>query len=230
LAPQRELPVDSSKFRLLVLNEDTTLIQSLSRVLQPNLSKLTLDSASSPSRAQLLFDTSTYHAIICSPGLMFVDGRSFLTRSRAIQPPMPFLLMLKPDERRNAQEWMDLGVYDFIFCDPLDPSQALESVQDALVLSKRRAHIVQKERVLVHLRQRRERYLLSNGKRPLGRQVDGFINSSIARIEESTEAFKETVNRIEASLKALQRACHSNELQARQRALNRLKTDLLTSL
>jgi hypothetical protein len=60
--------------RLLVLNEDATLIHSLSQVLQSSFSKLTLDSSSSPSHAQRLFETSAYHTVICSPGLMFVAG------------------------------------------------------------------------------------------------------------------------------------------------------------
>jgi DNA-binding NtrC family response regulator len=228
MASFREWPPRSLKPRLLVLYQDTALIQSLSRVLQSRLPKLTLDSASSPSRAQLLFDTSAYHAIISSPGLMFVDGRSFLTRSRAMQPPTPFLLTLQPHEREYARDWLDLGVYDFIFS-PLDPTHVLESVQDALALSRRRAHVLHKEQDLVHFRQRRERYLRKSAKTPLGRQMHDLISGSIARFEESAEAYKQTVNRIEASLKALQRACHNNELHARQRALNRLRRDLVLS-
>jgi DNA-binding NtrC family response regulator len=214
--------------RLLVLNEDATLIHSLSTVLQSSLPKLTLDSSSSPSHAQLLFDTSAYHAVICSPGLNFVDGQSFLTRSHKMHPPMPFLLTLGPNERAHADDWLEFGVYDFIFS-PLDPSQALKSVQDALVLSKQRGHIVHKKQVLAHLRQRREQYLTTRSQTPLGQQVGELLRSSITRLEESGEAFEKTVNRIEASLKALQYACQANELHARQRALYRLRTDLASS-
>jgi response regulator RpfG family c-di-GMP phosphodiesterase len=141
---------------------------------------------------------------------------------------MPFLLTLRGDERDYAREWLDLGVYDFIFS-PLDPAQVLESVQDALALSKRRALIVHKEQVLVHLRQRREQYLLKSAQTPLGQEVGELVNGSIARLEESASAFKGTVNRIEASLKALQRACHNNELHARERALHRLRADFVSS-
>jgi DNA-binding NtrC family response regulator len=225
MAPPQELPVDSSNSRLLVLNQDTTMIQSLSHALESNFPKLTLDTSSSPSRAQLLFDTSAYHAVISSLDLMFVDGRSFLTRSRMRQPPMPLLLTLRPDERENAQDWLDLGVYDFIFS-PVDPSQAVESVQEALILSRRRAHIVHKEQALVQIRQRRERYLIKNAQIPLAQQVGELVKGSIARLEESAEAYKKTVNRIEMSLKALQYACQANELHARERALHRLRAEL----
>jgi response regulator RpfG family c-di-GMP phosphodiesterase len=157
--------------------------------------------------------------------MMFVDGQSFLTRSRGMQPPRPFLLTLLPNEREYANDWLDLGVYDFIFS-PVDRSEALQSVQDALMLSERRARIVHKEQALVHLRQRRRRYLLKNAETSLGQKMDELLNGSIARLVESAEAYKKTVNQIEASLKALQRACHNNELHARERALNRLRADL----
>jgi response regulator RpfG family c-di-GMP phosphodiesterase len=142
-----------------------------------------------------------------------------------MQPPIPFLLTLGPNERAHADDWLEFGVYDFIFR-PLDPSQALESVQDAMMLSKRRAHIVRREQALIHLRQRREAYLVNNANRPLGPQVSKLLRSSITRLGESVEAYKQTVNRIEASLKALQYACQANELHARERALSRLRMDL----
>ena len=94
------------------------------------------------------------------------------------------------------------------------------------MLSERRARIVHKEQALVHLRQRRRRYLLKNAETALGQKMDELLNGSIARLVESAEAYKKTVNQIEASLKALQRACHNNELHARERALNRLRADL----
>ncbi|MGE3813671.1 MAG: hypothetical protein AB7G68_00580 [Nitrospiraceae bacterium] len=134
-------------------------------------------------------------------------------------------MTLRADERDLARHWLDLGVYDFIFS-PLDPGQVLESVRQAFLLSKRRASIAHKERVLVYLSRRQMLYHTSNAETPLRHEVSKLLQDSILRIEESAESLKQTVKRIEASLKGLERTCQNNELHARQRALDRLKHDL----
>jgi DNA-binding NtrC family response regulator len=83
-----------------------------------------------------MLSTSTYQAVICSPSLIVVDGSSLVARTHWARPPVPFLLTIKPDEREFVQHWLDLGVYDVIL-NPLQPRQAIESVQQALVLSSR---------------------------------------------------------------------------------------------
>jgi response regulator RpfG family c-di-GMP phosphodiesterase len=152
-------------------------------------------------------------------------GNSLLTRSRWVQPSVPFLLTLRPDERDFADHWLDLGVYDFILS-PLDPGQVLESIQHALALSKRRALIVRKEQAFADLRQRRERYHTNTSETPLRHQVDELLKSFIHRIQESTGSLEQTAKRIEACLEGLRRSCRENELHARQRALSRLMADL----
>ena len=225
MASFRDLRPLALQAGLLVLDEDKAFVQSLSRVLQPNIPQMRIQKCASPRRAQRLLTSSTYQAIICNPSLIIRDGLSVLTRSRSVQPPVPFLLRLRQDEREFARHWLDLGVYDFIFS-PIDPAQVLESLQHALVLSKRRARIAHQEQVLIGLRHRRDRYQANNPDSPMRYQVDEVFNGSIRRIEESAEMLKQTVTRVEASLSALQRACHDNELHARERALNRLIADL----
>ena len=113
-----------------------------------------------------------------------------------------------------------------LFFSPLDPGQALESVQQAVLLSKRRALIAHKEKVLVYLSRRQRLYHTSNTETPLRHEVSKLLQNSILRIEESAESLKQTVKRIKASLKGLEQTCQNNELHARQRALDRLKHDL----
>ncbi len=211
--------------RLLVLDEDATLVEALSCALQPNVPRLRIDTCSSAAHARQLLFTSSYHGIVCSPSLTVTNGISVLTYSHRIQPSIPFLMTLRADERDLARHWLDLGVYDFIFS-PLDPGQVLESVRQAFLLSKRRASIAHKERVLVYLSRRQMLYHTSNAETPLRHEVSKLLQDSILRIEESAESLKQTVKRIEASLKGLERTCQNNELHARQRALDRLKHDL----
>jgi hypothetical protein len=101
-------------------------------------------------------------------------------------------MTVSADELEVAQSWLDLGVYDFVFS-PVDPAQVLESVQQALALSKRRAMIVRKEQVLVGLRERRKRNQ-NTSETPLRNAVDKLLHTSILRIEESKESLERTRN------------------------------------
>jgi DNA-binding NtrC family response regulator len=207
--------------RLLVLDQDTRLAQALARTLELSIPDLNIETASSPDHAKRRLALSPYQAIVCSPTLTVAGGSSILTCSRWIEPAVPFLLALKSDEREFAQQWLDLGVYDFIFS-PVDPGQALESVRQALLLSKHRGLIARKKHALAELRRRRERYQAGTSETPLRHQTDALLKSSILRIQESTGSLEHTARRIEASLERLQRTCRHNEQHARQRALTRL--------
>ena len=134
-------------------------------------------------------------------------------------------MTVTPDERDIAQNWLDLGVYDFIFS-PIDPSQVLISVQQAFMLTKRRAMIVRKEQSLVYLQQRQERYQMNAPDTPVRNEVNKLLQGSIVRIEESKESLKHDTKLIEASLKRLQQSCQENELRARERVICRLMSGL----
>jgi DNA-binding NtrC family response regulator len=210
--------------RIIILDGDAEVVDTFSKVLQIDMPQLMIEPCASPGRAQLLLSTSAYQAVICSPSLIVVDGISLVTRTRWTQPPVPFLLTIKPDEREFAQHWLDLGVYDFIL-NPLEPRQAIESVQQALILSNRRAMIAKKENVLADLRKRRERYRTAASDTALRHQMDKLLKGSILRIQEATGYLKRSVEQMERSLNSLQRSCKQNELHARHRALNRLRAD-----
>jgi DNA-binding NtrC family response regulator len=222
IEPQRN---SSQPSRIIVLNDDIEFVENLSRVLERDMPQLTIATCVSPGRAQLLLSTSQYHAVISSPSLTVVDGSSLLTRSRLARPSVPFLLTLRPDERRFGQSWIDFGVYDVIFS-PLEPAQALESVQGAISLSQRRAVIANKEKALADLRERRERYRSTARDTPVRRRVDALLKESILRIQEATGYLRKSVQQMERSLEILQHSCRDNELHARQRAISRLGADL----
>jgi hypothetical protein len=156
-----------------------------------------------------------------------VDGNSLLTQSYRAQPPVPFLLTIRTDERELefAQHWLDLGVYDFILT-PLDPQQAIQSIQQALILSKRRATIVRQEKILADLRERRACYRATAPDSPLRERLDTLLKGSILRIQEATGYLERHVTQLERTLEALQRSCDQNELHARHRALHRLRANL----
>jgi response regulator RpfG family c-di-GMP phosphodiesterase len=209
--------------RLLLLDEDSTMVDALFRALRSSVPRLSVDACLTPDEARRELVTSPCHAIICSPILTVAGGNSILTCSRRVDPPVPFLLTIRPDEREIASQWLDLGVYDFVFS-PFQPNQVCESVEDALLLSKRRALIARKQEILIYLRQRRERYQTNTPETPLRHYVDELLRKSMLRIQESTASLEQTAARIEVSLRRLQRTCQDNELRARQRALDRLKS------
>jgi DNA-binding NtrC family response regulator len=220
--PQRDLAQPS---RIIILDDDADVMDSFSKILQIDMPHLMIEPCAAPGRAQLLLSTSAYQAVICSPSLIVVDGSSLITHTRSGRPPVPFLLTIKPDELEFAQHWLDLGVYDLIL-NPLEPRQAIESVQQALILSNRRAMIAKKEKALADLRRQRERYRTAASDTALRRQMDKLLKGSILRIQEATGYLKRSVEQMERSLNSLQRSCEQNELHARHRALNRLRADL----
>jgi DNA-binding NtrC family response regulator len=215
-----------SPARIIMLDHDAAAVERLSRVIEATIPYLTIEACASHAAAtQLLTTPPSYHAVICSPNLVIVKGQSLLTHSRWSQPPLPFLLTIRPDERAIASSWLDFGVYDFILS-PLEPCEATLSVHQALLLSKRRAMIAQKEEGLIDLYKRCARYRATAPNTALGRRLDAMLRESLFRIQEATGYLKRHIIQMERSLEALQRSCQQNELQARKRALNRLRADL----
>jgi DNA-binding NtrC family response regulator len=215
-----------SPARIIMLDDDAPGVERLSRVLESTIPQLTIEACRSHFAARRLLGTpSSYHAVICSPDLVIVDGQSLLTRSRWAQRPIPFLLTIRPDERAMASSWLDFGAYDFILS-PFEFREATLSVQQALLLSKRREMIAARERGLTDLYNRRARYRATAPNTPLGRRLDAMVRESLYRIQDATGYLKRHITQMERSLDALQRSCQQNELHARKRALQCLRADL----
>jgi DNA-binding NarL/FixJ family response regulator len=214
----------TSTTSLLLLDEDSTMIDALSSTLRSSIPRLSIDACFTSDEARQRLRACRYHAIVCSPALTVAGGNSILTSSRRLDPPVPFLLTVRPDEFEFASQWLDLGVYDFVFS-PLQASQVRESVADAVLLSKWRLLIARKQQALAYLRLRRDRYQSNTPETFLRHRVDGLLSQSV-RIQESTAALQQTSARIEVSLQRLRRACNDHELHAQQRALHQLKTKL----
>src|SRR5687768_9035541 len=160
-----------STSHVLLLDEDSTMVDALSRALRSSVPRLSVDTCATPDEARRRLVASPCYAIICSPTLTVAGGNSILTCSRRVDPPVPFLLTIRRDEPEFASQWLDLGVYDFVFS-PFQPNQLRESVEDALQLSKRRAFIARKQQALVYLRQRRERYQNNTPETTPGHHAD----------------------------------------------------------
>ncbi|WP_447600042.1 hypothetical protein [Nitrospira sp. Nam80] len=199
------------------------MVDALARTLRASVPRLSIDTCVSSNEARQRLFTFPYHAIICSPTLTVAGGNSILTSSRRVDPPVPFLLRLKPDEFEFAAQWLDLGVYDFLFS-PFQLEQIRESIEDALLLSKWRALIARKQQALARLRERRDQHQCNSAETPLSYRVDELLAQSMLRVQESAASLEQTATRIEVSLKRLRQTCKSNERRAQQRAVNRLRT------
>jgi DNA-binding NtrC family response regulator len=151
---------------------------------------------------------------------MLAQETSLLTRSRSVDPQVPFLLTLEKHEREFAADWLDWGAYDFIF-KPLD-EQAIDSVREAISLYGWRTMIADKEKVLQRLRRRRELYRQQSAGTQLGHDVGRLLDMSISRIEQGQDSLMKSAERIHASLELLKANCTTNEQEARQRAMQRL--------
>jgi DNA-binding NarL/FixJ family response regulator len=211
----------SPPVRLLTLHDDGAFLGKLSTALQPKIPALTIQHCSDAPEAKRLLGESSCHAVVVSPSLTMQGEVSVLTSSRRLKPPVPLLMTLRDEEQAFAQDWLDLGVYDFIF-DPFDPREALESVQEALLLSQIRAMILRTEEAMLRLQMRREHYQAPGGDTPLGHETDILLTHSMARLEKSKVSFEETFISLERTLKQLKQHRRENELCAKQRAEQRL--------
>jgi DNA-binding NtrC family response regulator len=207
--------------RILLLDSDPAIAETLPALLKNRISDdLAVEYCLSQRHALHCLSTGSYHALICSPFLMLAQETSLLTRSRSVHPQVPFLLTLEKHERGFAGDWLDWGAYDFIF-KPVD-EQAVYSIGEAIALYKWRTIIVDKEKTLQRLRQRRELYRQRSAGTQLAHDVDPLLDTSIVRIEQAKNSLKKSTERIRASLEILRANCATNEREARQRALQRL--------
>ncbi|MGC3975740.1 MAG: hypothetical protein QM771_15360 [Nitrospira sp.] len=208
--------------RLLTVHPDPAFVRHLSSALQPKISPLTIEHCVSAPEARRLLSESSCQAIIVSPTLIIQREMSVLTSSQRVTPPVPVIMTLRADEREVAQNWLDLGVYDFIL-DPFDPEEALESVQEALLLSQIRTRIHRTEEALLRLQMRREAY---NSKAATDtsprREVSQLQQQSILRLAESKESLGETLIALERTMKQLKQHRRERELYAKHRAEQRL--------
>jgi DNA-binding response OmpR family regulator len=210
-----------SPARLLALHEDRRFIGDLSTALQPRIPALTIDYCSTAREAKRLLMESPCHAVVVSPTLTMQGDVSVLTSSRRSRPPVPLIMTLRGDEREFAQDWLDLGVYDFIVS-PFEPEEALQSIQEALLLSQIRAMILRTEEALLRLRWWREDPQTYGVDTSLGHEVELLLKQSIVRLEKSTNSLEETFFSLERTLKQLKQNRRKNELCAQQRAEQRL--------
>ena len=191
--------------RLLAVHPDITFVRNLSTVLQPEISTLTIEHCLTAPDAKKLLHECSCHAVIVSPAVIIQGDVSVLTSSHRVKPPVPLIMSLRADEWAFARHWFELGVYDFIF-DPCDPSEALESVQDALRLSQIRAMVERTEAALLRLKGRREAYVANAADTTLRRQTGILQQRSILRLEESKESLGETLIAMERDVEATQAA------------------------
>lgn len=208
--------------RILLLDHDPWLSETLPRLLKENIPQdLTVEYCVSQRHVLRSLSTDPCHALICSPYLVLTQETSLLTRSRSAQPPVPFILTLEKHESEYAADWLDWGAYDFIM-KPIDNVQVVESISGALELYKWRTLIANKEKALQRLRRRRDLYRERSAGTQLGHDVGRLLDTSISRIEEARDSLVKSSERVFVSLQLLKDRCIKNELQARQRAVQRL--------
>ena len=210
--------------RLLTLHEDRAFIGNLTAAIQPRIPALAVEHCASPRDAKARLSQSSYHAVVVSPTLTMQGDVSVLTSSRRISPPVPLLMTLKDEERAFAEDWLDLGVYDFILY-PFDLCEAFQSVQQALRLSQIRAMILRTEEALFRLQGRREGYRAHHADSSLFNEVHRLLEQSMVRLEKSKDSLEETFISLERTLRQLQHNRRENEFCAKQRATRRLSPD-----
>src|SRR5438067_12457818 len=100
--------------RVLIIDDDSALLQALPESLGLRMSEVTVDTADSAAVALERIATWDYDAIITDIKLPGMDGLALLIEVRKHRPDTPVLMITGHGEHALAMRALRSGAYDFI--------------------------------------------------------------------------------------------------------------------
>ena len=117
--------------RILIVDDDTALLQALPEALKLRMSPVDVDVCdSAPAALDLLAETD-YDAVVSDIKMPGMDGLALLEQIRTLQPHVPTLLITGHGERDLAIQALRGGAYDFIQ-KPIDRDYFIASLHRAI--------------------------------------------------------------------------------------------------
>jgi len=138
--------------RLLVIDDDPILLDTLVSVLRLRLPDIQIETANSALVALERVRSGDYAVIICDAHQRRIEGIGFVRAVRKVHPEWPVLLLLEKHDQDLMRQAMHAGAYD-VLVNPVEESALLFAMQRALEASQLRSQVKrEQERLLTAMR------------------------------------------------------------------------------
>src|SRR5438132_7913182 len=132
---------------ILVVDDDTALLQALPQALSLRLPEIQVKTTDSAVEALELVQHYDYDAIVSDIKMPGMDGLVLLTRIKELRPETPALLITGRGERDLAIQALRVGAYDFIQ-KPIDRDYIVTALQRAIQTYRLRRQVREQELAL----------------------------------------------------------------------------------
>ena len=126
----------SEKPRILIVDDDTALLQSLPQALYIRMHDVDVDTSDAAVEALDLLQKSDYDAIVSDIKMPGMDGLALLAKVQELRPETPTLLITGHGEHDLALLALRGGAYDFIQ-KPIDRDYFTSSTSSTVPLVSR---------------------------------------------------------------------------------------------
>jgi len=144
---------------------------------------------------------------------------SLITLAQLRQPAAPLIITVSASEHTAAMKALEQGVFNCLVL-PVEPAQAVPTVQRALWLYQLRVTVARRKHTLELLRQRREALLAQD--HGMSQQRARVIERSFLSMIDTVTACERSMAAIEKSLSYLSDTALAVAAQAREQAFHRL--------
>src|SRR5206468_11032933 len=137
-APRRTVPCRAAEWRamnqprVLLVDDDSALLEALPRALHCRMSGVVLDTADSAAAALERIAARDYDAIVTDIKMPGMDGLALLSEIRSRRPDTPTLMITGHGEHDLAVQALRGGAYDFIQ-KPIDRDDFVASLHRAIL-------------------------------------------------------------------------------------------------
>jgi signal transduction histidine kinase len=154
---RREHPPASAGLRVLIVDDDTALLQALPETVRGRLTGVTVETADSAKAALERIATIDYDAVISDIKMPGMDGLALLQEIGQRWPETPTLLITGHGEHELAVRALRGGAYDFIQ-KPIERDYFLASLQRAIQMRQLRRQVAEQQAALARYTQELEQH------------------------------------------------------------------------
>lgn len=133
--------------RVLIVDDDTALLQALPQAIALRMQGVQIDTSDSAQGALLKAEEGSYDAIVSDIKMPGMDGIMLIERLQKLCPDTPTLLITGHGERDLAIRALRVGAYDFIQ-KPIDRDYFISSLQRAIQTRQMRRQIAEQQQAL----------------------------------------------------------------------------------
>src|SRR5690349_21610118 len=133
--------------QVLLVDDDTALLQALPQALSLRLNDLHIDTCDSAFEALEQIHAHDYDAIVSDIKMPGMDGLALLEKIQELRPETPTLLITGHGEHNLAIQALRGGAYDFIQ-KPIDRDYVVAALQRAIQTHQLRRQVKEHQRAL----------------------------------------------------------------------------------